>query len=157
MRELHDNQSNIDWINISYAETRNIPEYFDYIQQLDKWTDNSDIRRFIGNEPIGKFVDYSLQYTSDTDIYFAKSGDEILAVAILSHELPLVRADEILDYLYHKKNHTNYSENIIPDEEFLSNNDLEKLLQNKDENFHYCRCTSQFHENSTHHASYSCS
>lgn len=134
MRKLIDNVSKLEWITFDRAESAFIDEYSEYIRQINTWSNDKHIKKYISEDPVGNEIDFLFKMVSDSDLYIAKNGDEVAALVLLGHTRPLVKDEELFDYIANKQHLDKPITDDISYEEYLDEEDVMGLLKDREKN-----------------------
>lgn len=131
MRTLIDKENNLEWITFDRTESEYFDKYKDYINQINTWSDNEDMKKFISEDPIGNEMNFLFQMVDDSDLYLAIKDNEVISAVILGHTRPLAREIEIINYAKEKRylKKSMFENNI--NEEYLDQSRTEELIRDR--------------------------
>ena len=132
MRSLIDNESQLEWITFDRAESTFIDEYYEYIKQINSWSNDKYIKEYISNNPVGNEMDFWFKLVSDTELYIAKHGYEVVATVLLGHTRPLMNNKELIQYIINKQHQEETITDTIDHESFLDEDNVIRLLKDRE-------------------------
>ena len=133
MKSYYDEVTDLEWVTFNRSTAPYDPQYQDFIEQINTWSANENIRKFICQSyRTGTLIDDFFQGLDNTDFFFALRDNELVAATLLSQDTPLSREDQLVDYLYFKRYEDKPQEMVtIEGEEYLDFDDTVDLLNNK--------------------------
>jgi len=132
MRTLIDKDTNLKWVTFDRAEVDYIDEYSNYINQINLWSDNKYMQKYITKDPIGNDLSNLFKIIKDTDLYIATDNNEVVATVLIGHTRPLDKQD-LLNYINSKAYLDKSISLDIPYENYLDKNDVTNLLKDEDQ------------------------
>ena len=133
MKTLYDDIDNLNWISFDRYEAKDNPQYDNLISQLNTWSDDPNMKKFITENDLGEDMDFWFKLVNDTDLFFAtNSQDELVSCVLISHSRPLMKKDELLDYIANNHHIHKLPTLDIPEEKFLTEPEVVDLLLNSD-------------------------
>ena len=133
MKSFYDKDRDLTWIHYSSEESVLYDEYENYIQEINSWSYNQNVMKFISyNGDVGNVLREFQEKMNNGEIYFALRNNELVGVIFLSNNDFIAREQELSQYLrYQFYKNEPQEEYSIKNEKYLDFDDTFNILKNK--------------------------